>query len=89
MRVRTAKTLQQIVDYLIAEGYRVQVTRNHVEKAIMEIRGIDPRTVETWLKALVRFEYLIPTALNVYRLNPLKIPQLFELLRANGQLKIQ
>ena len=77
------------MDYLLAEGFRVQVTRKFVEKAIMHVRGIDPRTIHKWLRALVMFEYLIPVSVSVYRINPVKVPELFNLLREKPQTKIQ
>jgi len=89
VQVRSEKICSQIIDHLIAEGYRVQVRRTDVEKAIMRIRGIDPRTVQKWLKALVIFEYLIQTSVVTYRLNPLRIPELFSLLKEKSQLKLQ
>lgn len=87
--MRSEKVCRQIIDYLLAEGYKVQVRRSDVEKAIMRIRGVDQRTKQKWLEALIVFEYLIPTSSMTYRLNPLRIPELFKLLRNKPQTKIQ
>lgn len=87
--LKVHKVCSEIIDHLLAQGWKVQVRRKDVEKAIMQIRGIDERTVSRWLKALITFEYLIPTSTMTYRLNPLRIPELFNNLREKPQTKIQ
>ncbi|MFZ7138788.1 MAG: hypothetical protein ACOWW1_10285 [archaeon] len=86
--MQTEDTLQKIIKMLVQDGYRLQVTRRIVEQAIMKLRGIDERTIKKWLKALMVFEYLTPISPNVYRINPLKVPELFPLLKEKPQTKI-
>jgi hypothetical protein len=45
-----------------------QVQRRHVEDAIMNVRGKDPRTVKTWLKAFYRMELIKPIAGEVWEI---------------------
>jgi len=87
-RVNPQETCQKIIDYLISDGFKYQVAKKDVIKAIMWIRGIDERTVGRWLKALETFEYLIPINPNIYKLNPLKIPNIINNLKQNPQTKI-
>jgi hypothetical protein len=86
--LKSYKALTEIIDALISSGYRYQVTKKDVEKTIMQLRGIDPRTVEKWLKALTVFEYLIPVSDKSFQLNPLKIPDLVSKLKEKSQTKM-
>lgn len=87
--VRTEKTLRKIIDYLLAEGYKMQVRRLDVERAIMRTRGVDQRTIDKWLKALIVFEYLKPIGAGVYQLNPFRIPELLRIIKEKPQSKLQ
>ena len=71
------------------EGYRLQVTKKDIATCIMKLRGIDPRTTEKWLKALLTFNYIKFKAPNVYELNPFKVPELMKLLKKKPQVKLQ
>jgi len=86
--MKAQKVCEQIIDQLIREGFRYQVSKADVEKAIMWVRGVDNRTIQKWLKALIVFEYLIPKAPNIYQLNPFKIPELMKVLKDNPQTKM-
>ena len=86
--MKAEKVCEQIVNRLVAEGFRYQVPRSEVEKAIMFVRGVDERTINRWLRALVVFEYLIPVAPRIYRLNPTRIPELMSMLKDKPQTKI-
>jgi len=89
MKSKTEKTLTEIIERIIQSGYTFQVSKRTVERAIMELRGIDDRTIRKWLKALVMFDYLKPVAVGVYQLNPLKVPDLFEVIKEKPQIKLQ
>ena len=88
MRVKAEQTCEQIINYLLAEGFKFEVSKRDLEKAIMQHRGIDERTIERWIKALTTFEYLKPVSLKVYAFNPLKIPQVMKLLKEKPQTKL-
>jgi hypothetical protein len=45
-----------------------QVQRRHVEDAIMNVRGKDPRTFKTWLKAFYRMKLIKPIAGEVWEI---------------------
>jgi hypothetical protein len=88
--MNTSKTCEKIVNRLIREGFRMQVAVKDIDRAIMEERDcIDPRTVENWRRALTTREYIIREAAEVFRLNPLKIPELMKLLHDKPQTKLQ
>ena len=86
--MKAQEVCEEIINFLLTEGFRYQVSKKDVEKAIMWYRGIDPRTIQKWLKALIIFNYLIPKAPNVYQLNPTKIPKLIKMLKEKPQTKI-
>ena len=86
--VRVEAELEEIIQYITADGFKHQVSRNEVKKAIMWLHGVDNRTIEKWLKALETFEYLIPLNPSVYKLNPLKVPSLFSTLKEKPQTKL-
>lgn len=81
---------QIMTELLVEQDYQAQYTRKQVEKAIMKVRGIDERTVQRWLKALMVFEYLEPKAPNIYSINFVKVPKfvLEALKQSNGQTRI-
>jgi len=89
------KVCEKIINHLVAEGFRFQVHKNDLERAIMFCRGIDPRTIQKWIKALEVFGYITPAINdlgiripNIYQLNPTKIPKLMKLLKEKPQTKI-
>ena len=87
--MRAYKVCEQIIDCLLSEGYRLQITKRDIETCIMKLRGIDPRTVEKWLKALIRFDYITQKAPNVYEFNPFKVPEVLKLIKKEPQVKLQ
>jgi deoxyribodipyrimidine photolyase-like uncharacterized protein len=88
--MRAEDVCKQIIAALIKEGYRHQVRKADLEKTIMILRGIDPRTMQNWIKTLISFEYITPAALNVYTINVEKCPELIiNGLKEKPQTKIQ
>ena len=87
--MRAFKVCQQIIDCLLMEGYRLQVNRKDLENCIKKVRGVDPRTIRTWLNTLLTFNYIKLKAPNVYELNPFKVPELMKLLKEKPQVKLQ
>jgi hypothetical protein len=49
---RSQRICKEIMQYLISQGYTNQVSRSVIMKAIVYIRGPDPRTIENWMRAL-------------------------------------
>jgi len=86
--MKTQEICEQVINYLISDGFRKQVSKKEVQKAIMFIKGIDERTIKRWLKALEIFEFLIPINAHLYEINILKIPHLITVLKENPQTKI-
>ena len=78
------------MQWLIRDGYLIEVPKAQVRKAIRIYRGIDPRTVKNWLQILTDLEYLIPKRGGiVYKINPFKPPQVITLLKKKPQAKLQ
>ena len=88
MSVRAKQTCEKIIEHLLKEGYKYQVTRREVEKAITQLRGIDPRTIDNWMRALITFEYLHHEHYGIFKINPLKVPHLINLLKDKPQTKL-
>ncbi|RLC36474.1 hypothetical protein DRH29_04500 [candidate division Kazan bacterium] len=82
------KVCEEIINFLLNEGFRIEVSKSDVEKAIMYIRGIDERTIQKWLKALVIFGYLKPRTPFIYQINPIKVPRVMKMLKEKPQTKI-
>ena len=83
---------KEIVSALVKDGYLHQVRKKDVEQVIMYVRQcIDSRTVNQWIKALLTFEYLIPeeTTNMLFKLNPIKIPDLMVIIHEKAQTKLQ
>ena len=86
---KAEQTCERIIDYLIQEGYKLQVHKRDIAKPIMHLKGVDERTIARWLKALIIFEYLKPITPDLYQLNPMKIPKLMHILKDHPQVKLQ
>jgi len=86
---KVEKACEQIIERLLREGYRYQVTLATVEKAIMLVRGADQRTVNKWIRTLITLEYLTHEHHGVFKINILKIPHLIEFLKNHPQAKLQ
>jgi len=70
MTSRAYRKCQQILKRLIIKcGPTARVGKGAVEKQIEEIVGINQRTKNDYVKAMLDFEMLIPYSKEVYRLN--------------------
>lgn len=86
--MKAQKVCEEIVNDLVREGFKFQVSKPDLEKAIMWRRGIDERTIKRWIKALETFGYLKRVTPRVWQLNPVKIPQLMTLLKEKPQTRV-
>jgi len=86
--MKAQKVCEEIINFLLREGFKHQVSKREIEKAIMNIRGIDERTIQRWFRALEVFEYIKPINAYVYQLNPISIPRVMKLLKEKPQTKI-
>jgi len=88
--VKARQVCEQIVSTLVKDGYVHQVRQKDLEETIMKTRQcIDERTVMRWTRALLTFGYVNLEAPQVYKLNPIKIPELMALLKKQEQTKLQ
>ena len=84
------ETCKEIVKSLVRNGYLHQVREKDLQETIMKVRKcIDDRTINRWIKALVTFEYLENDAPQIYKINPLKIPDLMAMLHDQSQSRLQ
>jgi len=69
---------EQVIEILKALLKTKQTTYSKVDvgKAIMECRGLDPRTIRNWFNYLWKLEYFIQPDKGVYQLNYEKIAEL-------------
>jgi len=90
--MKAEQTCKEIIAEIVKKGYQYQISHADLTKIIMQKRGIDERTIQHWINALETFDYLKAeptTVLKVYKLNPLKVPELFNILKEQPQTKIQ
>jgi hypothetical protein len=84
------KKCEEIIEQLVKDGYRYQVTRKDIEQAIMKSRNIiDERAIDRWIRALITFEYITHISHGIFKINPIKIPNLINNLKEKPQTKIQ
>jgi len=57
------------MDWLIKRGCSKQVPIKIVEKAIVCVRGPDPRTIQNWLKALEVLGFLERVNASIYQMD--------------------
>jgi len=85
----TISICEEIVYELLKDGYRIQARKQDIEKAVMLTRGIDQRTSQRWINALVTFEFIKPVNRMVYEINALKVPHLFHILKNQPQTHLE
>jgi len=78
----------EIIKHLVENGYTNQVSKKELERIIKLFRGIDKRTVKTWMDALLEFEFIEYVNPCVVRLNLSKCPELLNLAIMEGQKKL-
>lgn len=62
--------IKEILESLIKNGEQIgRYSKREVERAIIECRGADPRTINNWFGALLKLDYLLQPELGVYTLN--------------------
>jgi len=75
--MRQKETLKRILENLLNQkpqkGY---YTREDIEKAIIQERGVDKRTIKAWSNALFRFDYIIQPNYGIFNINFSKVTEL-------------
>jgi hypothetical protein len=79
---------EEIMGTLLKDGFSFQVPLAKVEAAVMNVRGVDVRTVKRWIQVLVAFGYLEPVNRNVFQMNVVKVPHLASVLKNKPQTHI-
>ena len=90
--MKAEQVCKEIIAEIVKEGFQYQVSHKDLVKIIMLKRGIDERTVQRWINALVTFDYITTESTSifkVYKLNPLKVPELFSTLKDKPQTRLQ
>ena len=86
---RTYQDCAEIVTHLVEQGYTYQVSFHELRKAIVLLRGGDPRTVKTWMENLVLLGFIIKMNPNVFKLNMKNCPEALErMVKIKGQKRL-
>ena len=85
---RTYQHCTEIVTHLVEKGYTYQVSFHELRKAIILLRGGDPRTVRTWMQNLVLLGFIVKMNPNVFKLNIDKCPGALERIVIKGQKRL-
>jgi len=86
---RTYQCCGEIVTHLVNEGYTYQISLHELRKAIVLLRGGDPRTVKTWIENLLLLGFMNKINRNVFKLNIEKCPEALErMVKVRGQKKL-
>jgi hypothetical protein len=75
VQVNKKEQVKEILKTLL-EMRQPAYTERDIEKAIMQHRGLDPRTLKNWFRYLWRMEYLIQQKKSLYQLNYDKVAEL-------------
>ena len=59
---------QQIMDYLIENGFTKQVTKKQLKTAIIRFAGLDPRTFKKYIEALELLGYIEKIGNGIYQI---------------------
>ena len=86
-KMNPIQTLEKIMETLTKNGYSYQVTRRDLEKAIIQVRGIDKRTIERWIQLLLIFEFIKKENEKVFDINITKI-NIVNILKKHPQTQI-
>ena len=85
---RAEKICIEIMQLIVKEGYTNQVHEKGIDKAIIQIRGSDQRTLKNWKRALVARGFIEKKIGSVYQINLMNIPQLFvEIVKTDQKQK--
>jgi len=72
------EAIREILENLISSNQETLglYSKGQIEKAIIQVRGIDQRTIKNWFKTLWKLEYLVQPKPTVFQLNYQKIASL-------------
>lgn len=88
-QMHAKEVCDKIIEQLLKNGFTYQITRQDLEKAIMQVRGIiDERAIDNWIRALITWDYIKHIQKGIYQLNPTTCPQIFKTLKENPQTKL-
>jgi len=76
-KMKKEETIKAILEKLINQRNQIgYYSKDDIEKAIIQVRGADYRTLKTWFTVLWRLEYLLQPQPNIFHLNLAKISEL-------------
>jgi len=67
------EVIKQILQNLLETKKFGYYTRVDIEKAIMQSRGVDKRTIQNWFDALWKLEYFLQPQPGIFNLNLEKV----------------
>ena len=81
------ETLEAIMKTLTKEGYSYQISKKDLEKAIIQNRGIDVRTIDRWIQLLEMFGFIGKVTKQTWEINITKL-NIVQLLKNKPQTHI-
>jgi len=85
----TNKKCQEILELLVKQGFTFQVGESEIDKAITTIRGLDPRTICNWKRALETLGYIQKLSAKLFKLDLAKTPELLTIAITREEEKRQ
>ena len=80
---------EKIMEELLKQGYKHRLSPQDLEKAIMQVRGIDQRTINRWVQVLFKLGYIQGLPYGYYQFNITMIPNLMSVLKNTPQTRIE
>ena len=65
---KAVKKCEQIIQFLVENGYTKQISERELRKAIIRFAGLDPRTFKKYVEALILLDYIEKIGKGVYQI---------------------
>ena len=65
---KAVKKCEQIIQFLIQNGYTKHICEKELKKAIIRFAGLDPRTFKKYVEALILLDYIEKIGKGVYQI---------------------
>jgi len=86
---RATKICKEIMKRLVDEGYQNEVSERWLERAIILVRGADPRTLDNWKRALEVHGFVERKRPHVFQIKLNMCPELLtNMLKGERQKKL-
>jgi len=65
---KAVKKCEQIIQFLLENGYTKQISERELRKAIIYFAGLDPRTFNKYVEALILLDYIEKIGKGIYQI---------------------